>query len=424
MKRSSLCDISTTKRARRILEADVSSMMHNPCCHLRCLHHLSIVQVEQVRSFYAGLPDEAHRRELLWIAVKHGRSAREIAKLKQVEQAHLIISELKFDQFLCTFALSTVTGGGSSRIRKYFQNRFGGLSDNEILSTLSRRFNSPDKRHLHLLGFLHRKVAALADYDPTSEVRHMPMHFSLKALHAEYCGDADTKEYFSVQNLGVPLTYSTLCRVWEIAFSDVKIPRRTRLGKCDTCFNLDEEISKQVAGSEAQKRCRLLLSEHHQLVARERVLYHEARNASKSPASETLSVIFDGARPIGFPNLLPTPKMFSDLSRLQIPLYGIICHTFSVNRLIASPPYLSHSVNFLLTALTILLADLYLEHGTKFPRKHLLMQADNTTAQNKNYFVIAFAGLLVHNGLFEDVELSFLPCGHTHVMTDQLLTLE
>jgi hypothetical protein len=415
MKRSPQVDISVRKRARQIQESSVPMLMALPCCHLKCLHELSAMQVEHVRSYYANLPDEKSRRFLLWTAVKHGKSNREVARFKQVEQAHLIIPELRFDRFLCASALRVVTGGGSTRIRSYMSYRTSGISDKDILTSLPRRSNCPNKRRLHMLGFLKFKISTLADIDPTDGTRHMPMNFSLKSLYAEYCDDPDMKNYFSSQDLGEPLTYQTLCRIWDEDFSDVKIPRHTRLGKCDTCFNLNAEMAKQDPGSEAQKRYKTLLSEHHQLVANERVLYHEARKASQCPAAETLSVIFDGARPIGFPNLIPTPKMFSDLSRLQLPLYGIICHTYSINQLITSPPHLTHDVNFLLTALANMLGSLYLQHGSKFPRKHLLMQADNTTAQNKNYFVIAFAGLLVHNGLFEDVELNFLPCGHTHV---------
>jgi hypothetical protein len=122
----------------------------------------------------------------------------------------------------------------------------------------------------------------------------------------------------------------------------------------------------------------------------------------------------DGARPVGFPNLFPTPKMFSDLSRLALPIYGVKCHTFDTHRLIASPPHVNHDVNFVLTTIISLLADLYKQHGQNFPRKRIVLQMDNTTSQNKNCYVIGFLALLVHLGLFEEAEVYFLPVGHTH----------
>jgi hypothetical protein len=136
--------------------------------------------------------------------------------------------------------------------------------------------------------------------------------------------------------------------------------------------------------------------------------------SSSGNRNGVLSIIFDGARPVGFPNLFPSPKMFADMSRLELPVYGAKCHTFGAHRLIISPPHVHHDVNFVITTILNLIGDLFKEHENHFPRKRLILQADNTTSQNKNCFVIGFLALLVHLGLFEDAELYFLPVGHTH----------
>lgn len=44
----------------------------------------------------------------------------------------------------------------------------------------------------------------------------------------------------------------------------------------------------------------------------------------------------------------------------------------------------------------------------------LLVQADNCTRENKNRFVMAYFEMLVAMGVFRQVNVSFLPVGHTH----------
>ena len=47
---------------------------------------------------------------------------------------------------------------------------------------------------------------------------------------------------------------------------------------------------------------------------------------------------------------------------------------------------------------------------------------DNTYKDNKNRYVMAYCNMLVDLGVFERVELNFLPVGHTHCDVDQLFS--
>ncbi|KAL5479849.1 hypothetical protein EMCRGX_G023439 [Ephydatia muelleri] len=53
------------------------------------------------------------------------------------------------------------------------------------------------------------------------------------------------------------------------------------------------------------------------------------------------------------------------------------------------------------------------------PRK-LFLQLDNTARENKNRCALSFLSLLVHKGIFEEVELGFLNVGHTHEDVDAM----
>ena len=52
----------------------------------------------------------------------------------------------------------------------------------------------------------------------------------------------------------------------------------------------------------------------------------------------------------------------------------------------------------------------------------LYVQMDNCGRENKNQWVLAYLSWLVQRGVFETIELSFLPVGHTHEDIDQLFS--
>lgn len=52
----------------------------------------------------------------------------------------------------------------------------------------------------------------------------------------------------------------------------------------------------------------------------------------------------------------------------------------------------------------------------------LCLQMDNCARENKNQYVLAYLSWLVQRQVFQEVELSFLPVGHTHEDIDQLFS--
>lgn len=254
-------------------------------------------------------------------------------------------------------------------------------------------------------------VERLADLDPTDKIRYMPSTFTFDALYLEYLDHPETAVFFNNHPDLTPMSLTKMTTLFHSEFSDVKLPHHTRLGKCDECFELRTQQSKKSIRYEDRMALNKKIRAHLALVAAERVSYHSARY---DPTPGTLSLIADGARPIGFPCLANPPKMFGDPERLLIPLYGIICHTQRDRRLFFSYPQIHHDADFVITAISLYLAELLGSLKERFPRKRLLIQLDNTTSQNKNLYLIGFAGLLVHLSVFEEVQISFLPTGHTH----------
>lgn len=401
-----------SKRAKKIQTCDLPSLLARPCCHHHCIHTFSVNKVKIVRMFYSSLSEDG-RRKLLWDAVKHGHADRTIAGIKKVMRGHLVILQPTVDAFLCATALNIVTGGGITRIREYMNAREAERSDHEVLFKPDR-YVSASGQHMHMLGFMKKYLEELADHDPTKEEAHLPQGFTVEQMWQDYANTPDSRSFQLEHGYCQPLSLSTMRRVWEKDFSHMyKIPRHTRLGKCDTCWDLDQNFRNKCLNLESRAAYREKKARHLDLVKQERLLYHIAQDRANC-----LSLVFDGASEVQFPLLMPTPKSMS-YNRLGLPLYGIACHTYKVQQLIFSPPHLTHDTNFVITALVNYMAELYDLHQVNFPRGTLLLQADNTTSQNKNYLMLAFAGLMVKCGLFEKVELHFLPVGHTHEDIDQ-----
>lgn len=56
------------------------------------------------------------------------------------------------------------------------------------------------------------------------------------------------------------------------------------------------------------------------------------------------------------------------------------------------------------------------------PRK-LQLQMDNTAKDNKNHYLLGFCAMLLNEGIFQEVEVYFLPVGHTHSEIDQTFSV-
>ena len=93
-----------------------------------------------------------------------------------------------------------------------------------------------------------------------------------------------------------------------------------------------------------------------------------------------------------------------------------------------SLPQWGATSNLTLTALDYIIGDVLKEgrgrglQGSHLPPR-LVIQMDNTAKDNKNHNLLGFAGMLLSEGYFQEVEAHFLPVGHTHQEIDQSFSL-
>ena len=118
------------------------------------------------------------------------------------------------------------------------------------------------------------------------------------------------------------------------------------------------------------------------------------------------------------PWIWPFDKAISSLMRLKTHITGVIMHGQTPSCLLfLDYADIPHDPN--LTRHVILQSLLSLEGPLP---STLNLQLDNTCRENKNWCVLTFLGVLVFNGVFDQINVNFLPVGHTHEDIDAVFS--
>ena len=125
---------------------------------------------------------------------------------------------------------------------------------------------------------------------------------------------------------------------------------------------------------------------------------------------------------------IPRPRSQSKASDRGIPLttklMGVIDYGHKWYGFWSFPEFAA-TANVTLTALSRVIHLAHVDRasrGQPFPRK-LQLQMDNSGRDNKNHYLLGYCGLLVAEKIFEEVEVFFLPVGHTHNEIDATFSL-
>lgn len=201
-------------------------------------------------------------------------------------------------------------------------------------------------------------------------------------------------------------TYGFFNRIWNDDYPDVTIPKKSRLGKCETCEDIHEDImsSNDPIEREQIKRKRI---EHIKFVRKERLEYHKWRQRCREHPDKYVCVILDGMDQNK--TNIPWFNTGESPDGMTVRIIGGIVH--SVQKTVHA--YLvTHHTKETNTMVEVLRR--ILESRDALPPV-LVLQLDNTSQENKNNHMFSFLAGLVKAGVFEEVIVNFLPVGHTHV---------
>ena len=216
-----------------------------------------------------------------------------------------------------------------------------------------------------------------------------------------------TLSYFNKVWRGDPVLLTIICR------------EHMPFAKCDFCIKHRAKAERKRT-KEAIEEDNAELRLHLQDIKAEKMMYYSNRARARRSPRMFLSIIIDGADQSkhDMPHFKDIAHLISEIRRIKMHLYGALVHgrgayAFTI------PDHEAQGHNTTIQVLHHILCDL----AKKGPLPKILkLQVDNTTKQNKGQFLYGYVDLLVEYGLFERVEVSFLPVGHTHEDIDQFFS--
>ena len=212
---------------------------------------------------------------------------------------------------------------------------------------------------------------------------------------------------------------SYFLEVWRDKCNHIKCRKYLRFSKCKTCHELRKiKYDKKDKKAKHRERTEKHLREHYNFVKRERAYSLLNKIEAIKHPEDVLFIAQDGTDQLcyGLPHFIQH-RSDSKTDRLKMHLmidYVAGHNVYIYNHLdnVYGDP------NLTIECLWRTLKHVEKERGV-LPRK-LFLQLDNSTRENRNSYVFAMLGWWVEQGAFDEIEVCFLPVGHTHNEPDQV----
>ena len=259
------------------------------------------------------------------------------------------------------------------------------------------------------------ELSSYCDVMPDSADIHLP-HASKKEVYWQFLVDHNEEQSkLPEQERKHGLSYNYFLKCWKNNRFNIKLRKQMRFAKCDTCVTNRETIRHSMSVTEKQQ-ARDVLKAHYALVKKERHTYYAKRALAIKHPELYLSMIIDGSdmANYGLPYFHVNTKAQTGW-KMRFGLMGVIVHG------IAARAYMYHKHWSNDSNLTIEVIHRTLSTLQTLPPT-LYLQLDNAASSNKNRYVFGYLAFLVQKRVFETIELTFLPVGHTHEDIDQMFS--
>ena len=210
-------------------------------------------------------------------------------------------------------------------------------------------------------------------------------------------------------------------RVWKMRCSNIRTRRTTSFQKCSVCLQFQEQCRKNLDNGRAMDSIRIARDQHLAMISEERAGYFRRQRLAQDDPHRHYSLIIDGAGQckFGVPHFVEQSK--SDKGhKIKVKLVAGLEHLQNDRKrlnVFAMTEEFATGADHIIETLHRILQGRK-EEVRKLPPIFFL-QLDNCTRENKNRYLLAYCELLVAQGVFKVVYVSFLPVGHTHADIDQ-----
>ena len=223
-------------------------------------------------------------------------------------------------------------------------------------------------------------------------------------------------------------SWSTFWRAWTDKWSYVlKFRKKSQHKECTDCHCYRESIQGKQKSPAEKMELAAKWREHLRAQYHDRLIYWSLRWCSRANMN-VLCIIIDGMDQCktAWPQypFHRKPAVLENLTRPRVILSAVLCHGWCSNIFLMEDSLFHGASSFceLLSRSFDKVAEIAKKTGRPFPQ-HLVVQCDNTSAQNKNSLVGVFMANLVSEGKFLTATVNFLTVGHTHEDVDHYFSV-
>ena len=198
----------------------------------------------------------------------------------------------------------------------------------------------------------------------------------------------------------------------------MKVRSEPRFTKCGTCERIRSALEDALLRNLPTDAIKAEQVRHLEFVSVGRREYLRKVELAILRPAKYLSAVVDGADQHSFalPHFVTKTKEQRGTA-MKVHLIGALNYAASkVLRLYTMTDEHSTGSNHIVETVHRLISDCLLR-GSLPP--HFFLQLDNCVRENKNKYLMAYLDALVQWGVFESIEVGFLPVGHTHCDIDQ-----
>jgi hypothetical protein len=200
-----------------------------------------------------------------------------------------------------------------------------------------------------------------------------------------------------------------------------RLRKYLKFAKCQTCTTLRDEREKtrdENVLSIKRKKWR----DHIAFVKQERRAYYRFRDLGRADDPEWLSITVDGSeqKAWGLPHFAQASKDDEKRVKLKVHLTAALVHGHG-SFVYTTYEDVAHDANLTVEVLMRTLKHLDAKQST-LPRK-LHIQLDNCKRENKNQYVYAWCCWIITRGVFDEIQVSFLPIGNNRSSHSSLCSI-
>ena len=377
------------------------------CCTKNCLQeHVPKHYLQEMRDEYLALPNLRAKREYL----------REYLEAETNNfSAH--------GQHLTWEAMNALFGASRTMLQTTKQTRRAEHTGEKYRNHSIKGYQVLLDKRTHIIAFL-KCISSEFESAPNSAEVFIPHAFQ-RTLYRTFLEYWMQEVEGGVGGVPVAPPHETyFLRIWKEHVPWLKCRAYNTFLLCDECVSLNDRL--RIAKTSAEKNAIWEEKRIHLFMVREeRCEYTQRIILAKRHPDLYLLMTIDGSdnSSYGFPYFACAEKDHASSKgyKVRSKLYASILHghfgtvfTYAANLVGGS----NVTIEIIHKTLQKYLND---KPGNKLPPT-LWIQLDNTAKDNKNRYVFSYCHSLVDMGLFQEVEVNFLPVGHTHCDIDQLFS--